>query len=93
MILSIGAGKAIDDTTNIIRNFEGAPASRHALERIHEYWQKTLGTLQIETPDRAVNILANGWLNYQTLACRIWARSGFYQSGGAFGFRDQLQDT
>jgi cyclic beta-1,2-glucan synthetase len=93
IIFRLGAGKSIDDTTNIIRNFEGAPAARHALERVHEYWQKTLGTLQIETPDRAVNILANGWLNYQTLACRIWARSGFYQSGGAFGFRDQLQDT
>ena len=62
------------------------------LERVKKYWAETIEKLQVTTPLESMNIMLNGWTIYQTLCSRIWARSGYYQSGGAYGFRDQLQD-
>ena len=93
IVFRLGAGKNADDARDLVNRFRGSAAARSALESVWQYWTRTLGTVQVETPDPAVNVLANGWLLYQTLACRVWARSGYYQSGGAFGFRDQLQDA
>lgn len=93
VIFRLGAGRNTQHVLQIIQATERSEAAQNALNKVHEYWRKTLGVVQIKTPDPALNVLANGWLNYQTLASRIWARSGFYQSGGAFGFRDQLQDV
>ncbi len=62
------------------------------LLEVTEHWRTALGAIQVKTPDRTMDIMLNGWLLYQTLACRIWARSAFYQASGAYGFRDQLQD-
>ena len=62
------------------------------LAEVAQHWTLLLTEVQIRSPDRAMDILLNGWLLYQTLSCRIWARAGFYQASGAYGFRDQLQD-
>jgi cellobiose phosphorylase len=93
IIFRLGAGKDSNDATTVVRRTRGSLAAMDALAKVKQYWQQTLGVLQVTTPDAAVNILANGWLTYQTLSSRLWGRSGFYQSGGAFGFRDQLQDV
>jgi cyclic beta-1,2-glucan synthetase len=62
------------------------------LTAVEDHWSNLLCAVQVTSPDRAMDIILNGWLMYQTLACRIWARAGFYQASGAYGFRDQLQD-
>ena len=93
VVFRLGMGRSTDEADQLVRRFRGHDAMRAALDAVHGHWQHTLGAVQVDTPDPALNLLANGWLVYQTLACRMWARSGYYQSGGAYGFRDQLQDA
>ena len=93
LVFVLGAGNNADEAHQLVRRFSGPASARLALESVWEFWKRTLGVVYAETPDPALNLLVNGWLEYQTLAGRYWGRSGYYQSGGAYGFRDQLQDT
>ena len=93
IVFVFGAAQNSDEARHFIQRFAGPARARQALDAVREYWDHTLGAVQVTTPDPALDVLANGWLIYQTLSCRLWGRSGYYQSGGAYGFRDQLQDT
>jgi len=93
VVFLLGAAWSPEEASELVSRHKGRDVAAEALEKVEAYWQKTLGALRVETPDLALNLLANGWLLYQTIACRIRGRSGYYQSGGAYGFRDQLQDS
>ena len=89
----LGAAGSAEDARRLVQRWRGPAAAKEALVAVKQHWQHTLSAVQIETPDRSLDVLANGWLVYQVLACRLWARTAFYQSSGAYGFRDQLQDV
>ena len=93
VVFRMGVGRDRRDACALIQRFRNSESAASALQKVREHWQHTLSAVQVQTPDPALDVLANGWLMYQTIACRFWGRSGFYQSGGAFGFRDQLQDS
>jgi cellobiose phosphorylase len=93
IVFLLGSAANTREAVELIRKTSGLRTASLSLDRVEKHWGSILGAVQLTTPDDAVNIFANGWLLYQTLSCRIFGRSGFYQSGGAFGFRDQLQDV
>lgn len=88
-----GCAASKEEVVSLISQYGVPSAYEDTLTDVTRYWQNALGQVRIKTPDRAMDIMMNGWLLYQTLACRLWARTAFYQAGGAFGFRDQLQDS
>ena len=89
----LGAGRDLAEAQQLLAQFTTTQDVNHAIEQTQNFWADLLGTLQVQTPDRSMDLLVNHWLLYQTLSCRLWGRSAYYQSGGAFGFRDQLQDV
>jgi cellobiose phosphorylase len=93
IVFKLGVAPSRSEASELIRQYRGPSAARKELDEVRQQWCDILGAVQIKTPDPALDVLANGWLMYQIIACRLWARSGYYQSGGAYGFRDQLQDV
>ncbi|MCM3869582.1 MAG: hypothetical protein ND895_02635 [Pyrinomonadaceae bacterium] len=93
IVFLLGEGESKQEAQQLILRFKPHSAINEAFEAVLSYWDEMLGTVEIKTPDLAMDTMLNRWLLYQTAACRVWARSAFYQSGGAFGFRDQLQDV
>ncbi|AQS12000.1 N,N'-diacetylchitobiose phosphorylase [Clostridium saccharobutylicum] len=82
-----------ENIKEVINKYEIEGNADRELDKVKEYWRHFLGNIQVKTPDKSLDYLLNGWLLYQTLSCRYLSRSAFYQSGGAYGFRDQLQDS
>ena len=92
VLVLLGEADSETAAADLIRRVRAADLTA-TLRAVTSYWDDAQGTVQVRTPDRSMDIMLNRWLIYQTLACRLWARSGLYQAGGAYGFRDQLQDV
>ena len=93
VLFGLGQSTSLEEIYKIREKYRETAESQKELDRVKSYWDGLLGTVKVKTRDRAVDILVNGWLLYQTVSCRIQARAAFYQCGGAYGYRDQLQDT
>lgn len=89
----LGEIENLQQISTLINSYNNKEVVYQELTKVKDYWSNLLGTIKVKTPDKSMDILLNGWLVYQNLSCRYWARSAFYQSGGAYGFRDQLQDS
>ena len=93
VFILLGEEDNIEEINTLIEKYNQKDIILKEFENIKNYWNETLTQIQIETPDKSMDIMVNKWLLYQVISCRFWARTGFYQSGGAYGFRDQLQDS
>ena len=91
VVCFLGQADSADAARDLIERYRRADLNA-VRTAVRSYWTDVAGRVQVKTPDRPMDIMLNGWLPYQTLACRLWARSAFYQASGAYGFRDQLQD-
>lgn len=93
LVFMMGIADQKEDILKSVQPYKTVDGAVDALEAVKTFWKEKLGILQVVTPDMAMNQMLNGHLLYQVIACRLWARAAFYQAGGAFGFRDQLQDS
>ena len=93
VVFMLGQADSQDEARAVISRYQSTEQVYRALSATRHWWEKKLGVIEVHTPQLSVDFLLNRWLPYQTLSCRFWGRSALYQSGGAFGFRDQLQDS
>ncbi|MCF8564269.1 carbohydrate-binding protein [Alicyclobacillus tolerans] len=91
--LLLGCTGSKEEVHALVKRYSQPGAYDETKRQVARFWSDTSGKVQVQTPDRAMDVMLNGWLLYQALSCRLWARTAFYQAGGAFGFRDQLQDS
>lgn len=93
VVFLLGQGKDLAEVLSITGKYSSVTAAREELAKVQAFWADKLEVIQVATPDPSMDILLNSWLQYQVISCRLWSRAAFYQSGGAYGFRDQLQDV
>ncbi len=93
VVFLLGEAESLGAARALVRRYWQPDSAARALQETTRQWDRLLNAVQVTTPDPAFNLIMNRWLLYQVVSCRLWARSAFYQSGGAFGFRDQLQDV
>src|SRR6185312_908798 len=93
VVFLLGQAPQLDNVRDIVTKFHSPEAVTNGLANARGWWDGKLGTVQVHTPNLSVDLLLNRWLLYQSLSCRFWGRTALYQSSGAFGFRDQLQDS
>ncbi|MEO6953234.1 MAG: glucoamylase family protein [Polyangia bacterium] len=93
VVFVMGQAEQLGEVRGLVQRYRESGAALRALEAVKARWDGLLGAIQIATPDGATDLLVNRWLLYQVASARLWGRTGFYQSGGAYGFRDQLQDV
>ncbi len=93
IVFLLGQDSNLKEVQRLLSTYSLINNCKMALKDIQNYWLKMVDTIQVDTPDPSMNIMLNQWLIYQSVSCRMWARTAFYQSGGAYGYRDQLQDA
>jgi cyclic beta-1,2-glucan synthetase len=91
VIFLLGEAESAEAAHGLVARYRTADLDKVEAE-VERLWDEILGSIVVKTPERSLDVMLNGWLLYQTLSCRVWARSGFYRASGAYGFRDQLQD-